>query len=121
MPHASDAQQPVKMLRVGTVSGQPRSTTFWLAFEQRMAELGYEEGKNYVFDHLQAQSLEEFETGYRDLAARQADIIVASGTEISLKSALASSGVIPIVMIAIDYDPLVSGYVTSLARGPPAR
>jgi putative tryptophan/tyrosine transport system substrate-binding protein len=116
LPRAGSAQQPVKMLRVGTVSGQPRSTTFWLAFEQRMAELGYEEGKNFAFDHRQAQSLEEFETGYRDLAARNSDIIVASGSEVSLRSALASTSTIPIVMIAIDYDPLGRGYVTSLGR-----
>jgi len=42
------------MLRVGTVSGQPKSTTFWLAFEQHMAELGYEEGRNFAFDHRSA-------------------------------------------------------------------
>ena len=115
-PVSARAQQPVKMLRVGTVSGQPRSTTFWLAFEQRMAELGYDEGKNYVFDHLQAQSLEEFETGYRDVAARKPDIILASGAEVGLKAALAATATIPIVMVAIDYDPLVRGYVPSLAR-----
>ena len=115
-PVSARAQQSVKTFRVGTVSGQPRSTTFWLAFEQRMAELGYHEGKNFIFDHLQAQSLEEFETGYRDVAARKADVIIASGAEVALKTALAASATIPIVMVAIDYDPLVRGYVTSLAR-----
>src|SRR5262249_40683468 len=115
-PISARAQQLVKVLRVGTVSGQPRSTTFWLAFEQRMAELGYDEGRNFIFDHLQAQSLEEFETGYRDIAARKADVIVASGIEVALKSALAAAAATPIVMVAIDYDPLARGYVTSLAR-----
>ena len=44
------------------------------------------------------------------------DILLASGPEISLKSALATAGTRPIVMVAIDYDPLASGYVKNLAR-----
>jgi putative ABC transport system substrate-binding protein len=104
------------MLRVGTASTQPRSSPLWKAFEQRMAELGYQEGNNYTFDYLNVPAVEEYETGYRKLAARDVDIIVASGPEISLRSALASSNTKPIVMVAVDYDPLARGYVTSLAR-----
>ena len=115
-PLAAHAQQAGKMLRVGTASTQPRSSALWMAFEQRMAELGYQEGNNYAFDHLNVPKVEEYETGYRKLAERDIDIIVASGPEISLKSALATSSTKPIVMVAIDYDPLALGYVTSLAR-----
>jgi putative ABC transport system substrate-binding protein len=115
-PFAAHAQQAVKMLRVGTASSQPRSSPLWKAFEQRMAELGYQEGTNYTFDYLNVPKVEEYETGYRKLATHDVDIIVASGPEISLKSALASSETKPIVMVAVDYDPLALGYVTSLAR-----
>ena len=115
-PFAARAQQAVKMLRVGTASTQPRSSPLWNAFEERMAELGYQEGTNYTFDYLNVPKVEEYETGYRKLAALDVDIIVASGPEISLKSALASSDTKPIVMVAVDYDPLDRGYVTSLAR-----
>ncbi len=115
-PLAARAQQAGKMLRVGTASTQPRSSPLWKAFEQRMAELGYQEGANYTFDYLNVPKAEEYETGFRKLAARDVDIIVASGPEISLRSALASSDTKPIVMVAVDYDPLARGYVTSLAR-----
>jgi hypothetical protein len=47
--------------------------------------------------------------GYRELVTRNVDIILASGPEIALKSALATSTTIPIVMIAVDYDPLARG------------
>jgi putative ABC transport system substrate-binding protein len=104
------------MLRVGTASTQPRSSILWKSFEQRMAELGYQEGRNYTFDYLNVPKIEEYETGYRQLADRGVDIVVASGPEISLKSALASSNTKPIVMVAVDYDPIARGYVTSLAR-----
>ncbi|HLX14686.1 MAG TPA: ABC transporter substrate-binding protein [Bradyrhizobium sp.] len=115
-PLAVRAQQAAKMLRVGTASTQPRSSSLWKAFEQRMAELGYHEGTNYTFDYLNVPKAEEYEAGFRKLAARDVDIMVASGPEISLKSALASSDTKPIVMVAVDYDPLALGYVTSLAR-----
>jgi putative tryptophan/tyrosine transport system substrate-binding protein len=62
LPFATCAQP--KMLRVGSVSGQPRSEGFWQGFEQRMAELGYQDGKNFAFDHLQARTAEAFASGY---------------------------------------------------------
>src|SRR5262245_34177493 len=104
------------MLRVGSVSGQPRSVGFWRAFEQRMAELGWEDGKNFAFDHLRAETVEEFASGYGQLLAGKPDIIIASGTEIALKTVLAATRSLPIVMVAIDYDPFAKGYVTSLAH-----
>jgi putative ABC transport system substrate-binding protein len=110
------AQQPTKILKVGTVAGTPKSSPQWVAFERRMVELGYQEGRNFSFDFLQAASADEYEALYRKLAARGPDVILAIGPEIGLKSALAVTRTVPIVMIAIDYDPLAHGYVTSLAR-----
>src|SRR5262249_11982785 len=101
-PLAVRAQQAGKVLRVGLVSGQPRSAPNILAFEQRLAEIGYQEGKNFIFDFVQAASLEAFEAGYRELAAHKVDIIVAPGNEIALNPALAASDVLPMLMIAID-------------------
>jgi ABC-type uncharacterized transport system substrate-binding protein len=115
-PLAARAQQAGKMLRVGTASTQPKSSFVWKSFEQRMNELGYEEGKNYTFEYVNVSKVEDYETSYRKLAAREVDVIVAAGPEINLKSALASSDTKPIVMLAVDYDPLARGYVTSLAR-----
>jgi putative ABC transport system substrate-binding protein len=115
-PFAARAQQPAKMLRIGTVAGTPKSSPQWAAFERRMGELGYQEGKNFSFDFLQATSADEYEVLYRKLAVDMPDVILAIGPEVGLKSALAVTRTSPIVMIAIDYDPLARGYVTSLAR-----
>jgi putative tryptophan/tyrosine transport system substrate-binding protein len=115
-PLAAEAQQPTKILKVGTVAGTPRSSPQWVAFERRMVELGYQEGRNFSFDFLQVANAEEYEALYRKLAAGGPDIILAIGTKIGLKSALAVARDVPIVMIAIDYDPLARGYITSLAR-----
>jgi len=116
-PGAARAQQPAKkVLRVGTVSALQQSSPQWVAFMRRMAELGYQEGETFSFDFVRAGNEEEYESGYRILAARELDIILATGPEIALKSALAATRTLPIVMIAIDYDPFARGYVTSLAR-----
>ena len=113
-PLVAHAQQP-KLLRVGTVAGNPKSAPQWVAFEQRMAELGYQEGKNFVFEFIQAAKMEDYAPGYRELVTRK-NVLVALGPEIALKSAVAVTDTLPIVMVAIDYDPLSRHYVTSLAR-----
>jgi putative ABC transport system substrate-binding protein len=115
-PASLRAQEAPKMLRLGAVSGQPINSPFWQPFVLRMTELGYQEGRNFSFDLITATTFDEFDAGYRVLAGRNVDIVLASGPEISLKSALAHVRSKPIVMIAIDYDPLARGYVTSLAR-----
>jgi putative tryptophan/tyrosine transport system substrate-binding protein len=106
-PLAARAQQTLvkKMLRVGTVAGTQQSSPQWAAFLRRMAELGYQEGKTFAFDFVLAENEAGWEAGYRTLAARELDIIIAIGPEIALKSALAATRTLPIVMVAIDYDP----------------
>jgi putative tryptophan/tyrosine transport system substrate-binding protein len=115
-PLQARAQQPPSTLRVGLAGVQPRTTAIYVAFLQRMAELGYEEGKNFAFDYVQVPTIDGYERGYQELAGHKIDIWLASGPEIGLKSALAAAGTRPVVMAAIDYDPLARGYVTSLAR-----
>ena len=116
-PFTARAQQPTKkMLRVGVI-GAPKSSPNWVVFVRRMAELGYQEGKNFTLDLVPAPNDEEqYKTDYRMLVARDPDILIAPGSEIALKSALAATRTLPIVMIAIDFDPFARGYVTSLAR-----
>ena len=105
-------------LRVGTASPTPRRavTSFLLPFEQRMAELGYIEGKNFALEFIELTQPNQFGEAFKELTHRKVDVLVAYGAEASLKSAIAASNTIPIVMVAIDYDPLRLGYVTNLAR-----
>jgi putative ABC transport system substrate-binding protein len=51
-----------------------------------------------------------------ELVGRGVDAILAGGPELALKSAMGVSRSVPIVMVAIDYDPLAGGYVASLGR-----
>ena len=109
-------QQSPSFLRVGAGGVQPRTTAVFAAFIERMAELGYEEGKNFSFEYVQAANVAGYEAAYHELASRNVDILLAGASEIALKFALATAGTRPIVMVAVDYDPLARGYVRSLAR-----
>ena len=46
----------------------------------------------------------------------QPDLIVTAGPETSFQAAVGASGFIPVVIIAINFDPLARGYIPSLAR-----
>ena len=66
-PIAARAQQP-KMLRVGFVGMQPREWPLYTNLLRRMAELGYQEGRNFTFDYIQTPN-RHFRA--RDRARRQ--------------------------------------------------
>jgi putative ABC transport system substrate-binding protein len=90
-PVAARAQRP-KMLRVGYSGILPREAPHYAAFEKRMVELGYQQGKNFTFEYIQALSIEGYELTYRELAARKVDIMLAAGNEPALRAAGTAAG-----------------------------
>ena len=48
-------------------------------FRAALAELGYEEGRNFAFEFIQIPSFEGYEAGFRELVARKVDIIFHGG------------------------------------------
>ena len=51
-----------------------------------------------------------------ELMRSQPDLIVALGPEVALQAVVGASGFIPIVFVAVNFDPLARGYAASLAR-----
>jgi putative ABC transport system substrate-binding protein len=115
-PFAAGAQQQPKMLRVGFVGMQPREAPHYANFLKRMAELGYQEGRNFTFDYMQTPNVEGYEKDYRELAARKVDVLLAVGNEPALRAALSVANGKPIAFLAIDFDPLAKGYVANLSH-----
>jgi putative tryptophan/tyrosine transport system substrate-binding protein len=115
-PLAARAQQQPKMLRLGFVGIQPREAPLYNAFLKRMAELGYQEGRNFAFEYIQTPNIEGYERNYRELAGRKVDVFLAVGNERALRAALLAAEGRPIAFLAIEFDPLARGYVASLAR-----
>src|SRR5215813_2347361 len=116
LPVTAGAQQQPKMLRVGFVGIQPREAPVYTNFLKRMAELGYQEGRNFTFDYIQTRDVKGYERNYRELAARKVDVFLAVGTEQALRAALLAAEGKPIALLAIDFDPVARGYVASLSR-----
>src|SRR5260221_13336618 len=115
-PFRAHAQQQPKMLRVGFVGIQPREAPGYTNFLKRMAELGYQEGRNFTFDYIQTPDVEGYERNYRELAARKVDVFLAIGNEPALRAALLAAEGKPIAFLAVDFDPLAKGYVANLSR-----
>jgi putative ABC transport system substrate-binding protein len=115
-PLAARAQPQAKMLCVGFVGVQPRESPLYANFLKRMAELGYQEGRNFTFEYIQTPDIEGYEKNYRELAARKVDVFLAVGNERALRAALLAAEGKPIAFLAVDFDPLARGYVASFSR-----
>src|SRR4026209_3001341 len=97
-PLAARAQPP-KMLRVGFVGMQPRGFPIYTSFLKRMAERGYQEGRNFTFDYIQTPNVEGYEKNYRELAVRKVDVFLAVGNEPALRAALSVADGKPIAFL----------------------
>jgi len=98
------------------VGMQPREFPLYTTFLKRMAELGYQEGRNFTFDYIQTPDIEGYDRNYRELATRKVDVFLAVGNEPALRAALSAAHGKPIAFLAVDFDPLAKGYVANLSR-----
>jgi putative ABC transport system substrate-binding protein len=114
--HAQMAPKPLRLGFVHPVSPKDVPPNY-VAFVGRLRELGYVEGDTLAIDYINLEGhLDRYEAAMRELVRRRVDLIFALGQEENLRAAMAATSTIPIVMLAISYDPLAKGYVTSLAR-----
>lgn len=116
-PTATSGQSG-KPAQVGVLSSTlPRTAVFYRAFEQRLAELGYAEGRTVAIHFRTAEGRPERLPGLaEELVRLKVDVLVAGGPEATLSAARQASSEIPIVMVAIDYDPVARGHVSALGR-----
>jgi putative ABC transport system substrate-binding protein len=117
-PLAAEAQPAGKVYRIGVVAAgvNPRSAPFFQAFEQRLRELGWVEGKNLVVDFQTPKGSRDLSAIAASFVRQNVDVIIAGGPEASLKAARQATSTIPIVMVALNYDPVAKGHVTSLGH-----
>ncbi len=118
VPLNGEAQRPGKVARVGVLSAaQPRTASFLQAFEHRLRDLGYVEGQNLIIEFRTGEGkAERYSALAAELVKRQVDVLVASGPEAVLRAARDATRTTPIVMVAIDYDPVARGYIVGLPR-----
>ena len=113
----AEAQQPTKIPRIGYLGAASLSANAARieAFRQGLRELGYVEGKNIVIEWRYAEGkLDRLPALAAELVRLKVDIIVTAGAT-PTRAAKEATSTIPIVMTQ-DTDPVVNGFVASLAR-----
>jgi putative ABC transport system substrate-binding protein len=117
-PLAAEAQQTGKVWRVGLledVSG--RNVPWFAAFEHRLRDLGYDEGKNLSLEFRTAGGqLNRITALAAELVRLNPDAIVNLGGAEGVRALKHQTNVIPIVFSAIEWDPLATGVVATLAH-----
>jgi putative tryptophan/tyrosine transport system substrate-binding protein len=111
------AQSGTRVYRVASLTTGSRSSPQFAALERRFRELGYIEGKNFVLD---ARALggdwSKIPEIVAELARARPDVAMAFGSEAVLRAFRQAMGATPIVMIAVNFDPVEKNYIASLAR-----
>ena len=119
-PIAARAQQEGPVARVGVIApfldGPPTEVAYQF-FLADLRKLGFVEGRNLlVASRRMDQGVPQAFAGANELVAWKADVLLAWGPELALQAAAAARPPVPIVVAAINFDPIASGYVQSLAR-----
>jgi putative tryptophan/tyrosine transport system substrate-binding protein len=116
-PFAARAQKSGKIARIGYLSSaNPRSMPAFQAFEQRLRELGYFEGQNIVIEYRNAEGeVDRLPDLAADLVRLDVNVIVTA-SDPATRAAKGATTTIPILMMAINYDPIALGYIDSIAR-----
>jgi putative ABC transport system substrate-binding protein len=114
-PLAARAQQ-TKLPTIGFLGGStPATWSPWVAaFDRRLRELGWIEGRTIAIEYRWAEGrVERYAEIAAEFVSRKVDVIVTSGSAVPAAKQATSS--IPIVF-GVANDPIGSGLVASLAR-----
>ena len=78
---------------------------------------GYLEGANVDIDLMPLRGdVEHYPAAMAELVRRGEDVILVAAPEAALRAAVAAMQSIPLVIVAVSYDPLARGYIKSLSH-----
>jgi putative tryptophan/tyrosine transport system substrate-binding protein len=86
------------------------------AFLDELKKSGFSVGQNLDIEAIDQLDTQRVFAETTNLVRSNVELLVVVGTEIGLQAAIAASRTIPIVMWAINFDPIARGYVKSLAQ-----
>src|SRR5262249_45036519 len=86
------------------------------AFLGRLRDLGFTEQQNLTADYRGLDEPRGPFVNAMELMRPHPDLIVALGPEVALQAVVSASAFIPVVFVAVNFDPVARGYVASLAR-----
>jgi putative ABC transport system substrate-binding protein len=112
LPLSVRAQQSA-MPVIGYLTENSFSPHINAAFQQGLAELGYEEGKNFATEYRRKPR--SMPGAAADLVSRNVNVIFAPNPG-ALSAAIKATTSIPVIGIDLESDPVAKGYVQSIAR-----
>jgi putative tryptophan/tyrosine transport system substrate-binding protein len=116
---STEAQQPMKVPRIGYLSAPDAATESARAQGIRGAlrELGYIEGRTIAIEYRYTQGKAERAPDVTtELVRLNVDLIVVAGGDLWIRAARNATKTIPIVMVGVGTDPVKAGFVESLAH-----
>src|SRR5262249_30891072 len=108
--------RPIRLAFLGPPLNTPASIPQYQAFRTQLEELGFSEGQNLTIEYRGLDDPRGPFVVAAELVRSPPDLIVSAGPETSLQAVVGASGFVPVVMIAVNFDPLARGYIASLAR-----
>jgi putative ABC transport system substrate-binding protein len=115
-PMVARAQQQAIPVIGSLAIANPRSSPQNQAFEQRLREIGYIDGQNIAFDYRDAEGDVDKLAGLAGELVRRGVNVIVAPNDPAIRAAKAATATIPIIMIAVNFDPIVLGYIDSIAR-----
>src|SRR5215510_1556932 len=119
-PFCAGAQQTDKTPRVGFLAPQARTNLgmaeYYREFSSQLEKNGFREGQNIIVEYRGIDDPRGPFVAAAELVRALPDVLVIAGPEVALQAVVGASGHIPIVMFAVNFDPIERGYVTSLAQ-----
>lgn len=118
-PRWASAQPTGRSYRIGWISSGPEAfkEPQALAFVQRLAELGFVEGRNLNIERRHPGGhLGRMPAVAAELGKLKCDAYFGSGGESNLAGLTQADRQTPIVFVAVDFDPVTTGDVASLSR-----
>jgi putative ABC transport system substrate-binding protein len=119
-PLSVRAQQPAhKLARIGLLQpslDNPIVARGYPAFLEEMKKSGFSEGQNLTIRFVRLDQDSQGLFAETAELLQKVDLVVSVGAEAALQAVLAASRTIPVVIWAINYDPVALGYVNSLVR-----
>ncbi len=113
------AAQPKVIRRVGFLGGSailaPQSENY-RAFLAQLDEMGLRAGRNVIVEYKALADPRGPAGSAGELLRSQPDVMVIAGQEAALQAVLAASKNIPIVFLALQYDPVAKKHIASLDK-----
>jgi putative tryptophan/tyrosine transport system substrate-binding protein len=114
-PLAAEAQPAGKVPRVGYVTSSARTVNVDF-FDQALRDLGYRTGQDVIVEYRFAEGrIDRLPALVGELLRVKVDVLYAPSPQ-AIRAASQATGIVPIVGVDLETDPVEAGWVKNLAR-----